>query len=84
MFYPVYENDNKLIVAIFEFTEDDINYEPAPASGSDYDEYVYSDDINAINYVGNFNEWGDYYLEDNVKCNTFYDAQIMLIQWVIK
>ncbi len=84
MFYPVYENADELTIAIFEFTNNDINYESAPVSGFDDDEYVYAEDTKVENYVGDFNRWGEYYLEDSIKCNTLSDAQKMLIGWVIK
>ena len=87
MFYPVFEgevkNDN-LILAIFEFDTNDLQYIAAPVSGYGDDEFVESNEVKIDSYFGDFNSWGEYYLEDSIKCNTLNKAQIMLIKWILQ
>lgn len=85
-YYPVYETPKSdlTIIAILEYDEDDIQYEPAPIKGFYDDEYVITQEIVQHAYINRVEDhYDDYYLEEGYRGEqTLKAAQKVLIKYI--
>ena len=79
MFYPAFEND---AIAIVKYDED--NIQEVPVHGYGNDRYVYTNEVEIFNYIGQLeHDYNEYYFESSFEFKTLREAQTTLIGWVM-